>query len=250
MSPLRSGCGPPSCWGWDLLGSDAMPNMHGDVYLLPDPGLSPSARRSVFDSKYLCRRSLARNDRPRRVRECALALNQRASATVRSTHACESACQSQQTLSPAQASVMQRVGRRVGSFGPRPAGLTTRGAVVELIQVRGLYDQQLTALAPFDPNKFKILRPGWEVKPVEVVDRAPPEVREAFLNPMQFRRSEEEMEVIRASSDPVYPYWDPVLSNNRSERIKIITQHADKGLVSFRCEIFCKVGVFFVAKKT
>lgn len=167
------------------------------------------------------------NDRLHRVRECALALNQCASATVRSTHACESACQSQQSLSTAQASVMQRIGRRVGSFGPRPAGLTTRGAVIELLKVRDLYDQQPTALAPFDPNKLKILRPDWEVKPVEVVDRAPPEVREAFLNPTQFRRSEEEMEVIRASSDPVYPYWDPVLSNNRSERIKFIKQLAD-----------------------
>ena len=250
MSPLRSGYGPPPSSGeWDLWGSGAMPNMHGDIYPLPDPGLPPSVRRSAFDSKYLYRRSLARNDRLHRVRECALALNQCASATVRSAHACEPACQSQQSLSPAQASVMQRIGRRVGSFGPRPAGLTTRGAVIELLKVRDLYDQQPTALAPFDPNKLKILRPDWEVKPVEVVDRAPPEVREAFLNPTQFRRSEEEMEVIRASSDPVYPYWDPVLSNNRSERIKFIKQLADKGLVSFRREIFCKVGVFFVAKK-
>ena len=78
---------------------------------------------------------------------------------------------------------MQRIGRRVGSFGPRPAGLTTRGAIIELLKVRDLYDQQPTTLAPFDPNKLKILRPDWEVKPVEVVDRAPPEVREAFLNP-------------------------------------------------------------------
>ena len=131
-------------------------------------------------------------------------------------------------------------------YGTRPAGLTTRGAVIELLKVRDLYDQQPTALAPFDPNKLKILRPGWEVKPVEVVDRAPPEVREAFLNPTQFRRSEEEMEVIRASSDPVYPYWDPVLSSNRSERIKFTKQLADKGLVSFRREIFCKVGVLFL----
>ena len=144
MSPLRSGCGPPPCWGWGLWGSDAMPNMHGDIYPLPDPGLPPSVRRSAFDSKNLYRRSLARNDRLHRVRECALALNQCASATVRSTRACEFARQSQQTLSPAQASVMQRIGRRVGSFGPHPAGLTARGAVIELLNVRGLYDQQPT----------------------------------------------------------------------------------------------------------
>ena len=181
MSPLRSGCGPPLlCWGWDLWGSDAMPNMHGDICPLPGPGVPPSVRRSAFDSKYLCRRSLARNDRLHRVRECALALNQCASATVRSTHACESACQSQQSLSTAQASVTQRIGRRVGSFGPRPAGLTTRGAVIEFLTVPDLYDQQPTTLVPFE---LKILRPDWEVKLVEVVDRAPPEVREALSGP-------------------------------------------------------------------
>ena len=47
VSPLRSGCGPPPCWGWDLWGPDAMPNMHGDICPLPDPGLPPSVGEAL-----------------------------------------------------------------------------------------------------------------------------------------------------------------------------------------------------------
>ena len=223
---------------------------HGDVYPLPIAPVDPPLRRADVPQRYLYNRLQRRNCRRRRVRHASLVLNWCAEACVRSASCEEGASLSKSSFEPnaSQQSVLRRIGRRVGAAGPHP-GSSNREAVIELLKIQDLHEQQPSTLESFDWSKLKLLRDDWAVVPKDIVSVAPPAVAAMFHDVSQFRRSEEEMERALADTEPLYPYWDPVLKNDRTLRIRFLKTLAAKGLVPFRRRIFSKAGLFFVWKK-
>ena len=78
----------------------------------------------------------------------------------------------------AQQSAMERISRRVASFGRPPAQHSRREALQELLRVRNLYEQRPSVVVPFCEEKLQILQSS--PQPKEIADIAPPEVAKLF----------------------------------------------------------------------
>ncbi|CAK0888003.1 unnamed protein product, partial [Prorocentrum cordatum] len=156
---------------------------------------------------------------------------------------------SSRRLTEAQRSIISRVSRRIESYGERPDILPAT-ACADLIKSHDLYSGQPMNLKPYDPSLLKVLHR----------DRRPQELRgclgtegRRYLDHADelIFRTEAELDVLQESEliQPITPYWDPILKNNRRARIDFIKRLASVGLVGFRLSIRGRIGAFFVGKK-
>ena len=220
--------------------------VHGDPFPLPDPGLRSYI--GVRDApRYVRQRLHAGRDRDCRLREACASLNTLSLGTVRSEALHQSAFAATPP-SKTQRSVFSTLGRAIGAYGPSPADLVPRGALLELFKTQDLYEDTSCRVAPFDPEKLGVLHSNVEVKQVRSV--APPDIAKLFSHPNDFvRRSEEELDVVLDTSKPIRPYWDRLLLSSRATRIQLFRQLHRRGLVCFVRRIRSRLGVFFVWKK-
>ncbi|CAK0841362.1 unnamed protein product [Prorocentrum cordatum] len=139
---------------------------------------------------------------------------------------------SSRRLSEAQRSIIARVSRRVENHGERPDILPST-AYADLIKSHDLYSGQPMNLKPSSAAAWGQGRRYLD-NADELIFRT-----EAELGALQ------ESELIQ----PIAPYWDPILKNNRRARIDFIKRLASVGLVGFGLSIRGRVGAFCVGKK-
>ncbi|CAK0855523.1 unnamed protein product [Prorocentrum cordatum] len=116
---------------------------------------------------------------------------------------------------------------------PPPPGLTAEGAARELLASKGLYCQEPKNLAPFDLTKLKVAK--GRARPRSVANFLPPLPADMIRNPaLYIEKDEGEMEFMRQHTDPIRPYWDPVLRSSRTERWRLFRVLYELGLITFR----------------
>ncbi|CAK0907206.1 unnamed protein product, partial [Prorocentrum cordatum] len=127
-------------------------------------------------------------------------------------------------------------------------GLTAEGAARELLASKDLYSQEPKHLAPFDLTKLKVAK--GRARPRSVANFLPPLAGEMIRNPAQYiAKDEGEMEFTRQTTDPIKPYWDPVLRSSRLERWRLFRVLYELGLITFRPRLRARAALFFVKKK-
>ncbi|CAK0861936.1 unnamed protein product [Prorocentrum cordatum] len=156
---------------------------------------------------------------------------------------------SSRRLTEAQRSIISRVSRRIENYGERPDILPAT-AYADLIKSHDLYSGQPMNLKPYDPDLLKVLHR----------DRHPQVLRgclgsegRRYLDNADelIFRTEAELGAFQESemTQPITPYWDPILKNNCWARIDFIKRLASVGLVGFRLSIRGRIGAFCVGKK-
>ncbi|CAK0875914.1 unnamed protein product [Prorocentrum cordatum] len=134
------------------------------------------------------------------------------------------------------------------SVDPSKGGLTAEGAARELLASKDLYSQEPKHLAPFDLTKLKVAK--GRARPRSVANFLPPLAGEMIRNPAQYiEKDEGEMEFTRQTTDPIKPYWDPVLRSSRLERWRLFRVLYELGLITFRPRLRARAALFFVKKK-
>ncbi|CAK0868029.1 unnamed protein product, partial [Prorocentrum cordatum] len=150
--------------------------------------------------------------------------------------------------SATQASCLAHLRRNIGRHGPRPPGLTPRGALQELLKSDSLYAGAPSKVAPYSEDKLKF----WKSKivPKRVEDICPDFVVRAFADPDRYVRKPDRVFLADAEGlDPIVPYWDPHLAGSPDARVRFVRRLAERGLVGYRRRIRARVGCFFVEKK-
>ncbi|CAK0875312.1 unnamed protein product, partial [Prorocentrum cordatum] len=144
--------------------------------------------------------------------------------------------------------ILDSIVERVDAVGPPPPGLAAEGAARELLASKDLYSQEPKHLAPFDLTKLKVAK--GRARPRSVANFLPPLAGEMIRNPAQYiEKDEGEMEFTRQTTDPIKPYWDPVLRSSRLERWRLFRVLYELGLITFRPRLRARAALFFVKKK-
>ncbi|CAK0801165.1 unnamed protein product, partial [Prorocentrum cordatum] len=144
--------------------------------------------------------------------------------------------------------ILDSIVERVDAVGPPPPGLAAEGAARELLASKDLYSQEPKHLAPFDLTKLKVAK--GRARPRSVANFLPPLAGEMIRNPAQYiEKDEGEMEFTRQTTDPIKPYWDPVLRSSRLERWRLFRVLYELGLITFRPRLRARAAIFFVKKK-
>ena len=148
-----------------------------------------------------------------------------------------------------QLSIIDRVLRRVASFGPPPP-IDGRSALADILKSKDIYSGSDVPVRPYNPAKFSVLTSGIEAKPL--YDRLPP-IGQHFMNHASSLICREPAELERlvdaGNIQPVYPYWDVNLRHRRQLRLDLFRQLMKVGLVGLRLRIKARASLFFVTKK-
>ena len=133
-----------------------------------------------------------------------------------------------------------------------PPGLTGRESLAHMARSISSYDEMPNNLAPYDFEKIKILKST--VQPKDLKKLLPPSVL-PFITDFRHHVERGPLEVqaaLAADPDamPRVPYWDPVLRSQPQERMRLLRQMFQIGLVDLQPVIRAKAGIFFVKKKT
>ncbi|CAK0861426.1 unnamed protein product [Prorocentrum cordatum] len=210
----------------------------------------PSGFVDLADApRYLALRAVRRRCREHRLREAVRSINDLSRASV---HGFGSVPARGSTKpgepSATQASCLAHLRRNIGRHGPRPPGLTPRGALQELLKSDSLYAGAPSKVAPYSEDKLKF----WKSKivPKRVEDICPDFVVRAFADPDRYVRKPDRVFLADAEVlDPIVPYWDPHLAGSPDARVRFVRRLAERGLVGYRRRIRARVGCFFVEKK-
>ena len=125
----------------------------------------------------------------------------------------DAAVQPDLPLTQSQEWILNDVWRRVDRYGPRPSEMDE--------QTANLYTGEAAHLASFDLSKIKVLTRQLRLLPVH--DVLPPAAAVYMHKPSELiEKSIAEMEAEQELSDPVVPYWDPLLRNNRELRMEFM----------------------------
>ncbi|CAK0797517.1 unnamed protein product [Prorocentrum cordatum] len=112
--------------------------------------------------------------------------------------------------------ILDSITERVAAVAPPPPGLTAEGAARESLASKGLYCQGPQNLAPFDLTKLKVAK--GRARPRSVANFLPPLPADMIRNPaLYIEKDEGGMEFMRQHTDPIRPYWDPVLPGARAD---------------------------------
>jgi len=221
---------------------------HGDPFPLP-LGLDHSAfEKRAGVPRYLAQRLRRAHGRERRVQEAAAALNGLASPDAGSSALPSPPASGR--MSESERSALSRIGRRVASFGDRPADLTPKEALFALLRTNDLYSDEAHLREPFDESRLRVLR--GDFKPLPLIDRLDGEarrLRDGFRHSME--RTEAELtDLLEQGDAPVIrPYWCPRLRDSRDTRVSFFKRLHAIGLGTFRKGIRAEAGMFFVRKK-
>ena len=205
------------------------------MFPLPLPPAAPPPRRSDFGHRSVFDRMRKRWLRARLARHSVQVLNICAAGQARGSGAAPVASKSASSGPPsrAQASVQERIFKRVAAYGAPPS-LTPLEAVNELLRTSSIDEPRPSSLATFSWDKLRLLSPDWPVRPQDIADVAPTCVAEVFRNPQSVRLSEEELEHLYHRGDLVKPYWDPHLRDDKVMRKRFFATLRERGLLSFR----------------
>ncbi|CAK0811092.1 unnamed protein product [Prorocentrum cordatum] len=144
--------------------------------------------------------------------------------------------------------ILDSTTERVAAVGPPPPGLAAEGAARELLASKDLYCQEPKNLAPFHLTKLKVAK--GRARPRSVANFLPPLPADMIRNPaLYIEKDEGEMEFARQHTDPIRPYWDPVLRSSRTERWRLFRALYELGLITFRRRLRARAALFFVIKK-
>ncbi|CAK0833363.1 unnamed protein product, partial [Prorocentrum cordatum] len=122
------------------------------------------------------------------------------------------------------------------------------GAARELLASKDLYCQEPKKLAPFDLTKLKVAK--GRARPRSVANFLPPLPADMIRNPaLYIEKDEGEMEFTRQHTDPIRPYWGPVLRSSRTECWRLFRALYELGLITFRRRLRARAALFFVKKK-
>lgn len=151
---------------------------HGDIFPLPVPPELPAVDARARGRHYLAQRWCRSHARRGRLRDSVLALNwcysAAASGPGRFDPSEPSSSARATRPSPLQEAVLERMGRLVDSFGDGGPPVPLDEAAAELLRVPDMYSE-----------------------PRDILEVAALEVKKMFMNVVQFRRSEEELERAR-----------------------------------------------------
>lgn len=155
-------------------------------------------------------------------------------------------------LTKVQKTVIQHVQTSVHESGMCPPGLTGRDSLTHMARSISSYDEMPNNLASYDFDKIKILKST--VKPKDLKTLLPPSVL-PFITDFRHHVERDPLEVqAELATDPDamprMPYWDPVLRSQPHERMRLLRQMFQIGLVDLQPVIRAKAGIFFVKKKT
>ena len=138
-------------------------------------------------------------------------LRRRCNQAIDVLNALDAPCRSLQPLASvlppnaAQASIQQRLVRRVAAYGPAPA-LDGDEALHRLLQARDIYSARATPVRSYKPELFRVLDSGIRPKPLR--DLLPARARMLVDHPERFiLRSEQVTNQLLDSGaiQPVYP---------------------------------------------
>lgn len=151
-----------------------------------------------------------------------------------------------------QGLALERIRSAFNRAGDCPHDLQPEMALSSLLRSKNLYAEEPSNLAPYDPEKLKILRSMVVPKRLETV--VPPHVLSILRRKnTMIERCPRDVEV-ELNKDPhacpSRPYWDPVLKFDPAARVDLIKRLHRVGIVEFRKRIKCTVGIFFVKKKS
>ncbi|CAE7263778.1 unnamed protein product [Symbiodinium sp. CCMP2592] len=151
-------------------------------------------------------------------------------------------------LTQSQTWMMNDVMRRVAAFGEPPPGIDEETAIRDLAAKANLYMEEAAHLADCDMDKIKVLHRRRPVLPAHGL--LPPHAR-VYLDHFAelIEKSPGELEMEAETSDPIEPYWDPRLRNDKALRLKFYHALQDAGLLTFRRRRKARVGFFVVRKK-
>ena len=136
---------------------------HSDIFPLPCPGL---ARHDLGQHRAAQQAAARRRSRHAGVAESIVALNALASASALSPLAIVNP--PARVPNEPQASVIDRVGRRVSRWGAGP-GTPPKEALFELLKTNDMYDTEPQGLEVFDAERLKVLKRPTCPKPLETV---------------------------------------------------------------------------------
>ncbi|CAK0865122.1 unnamed protein product, partial [Prorocentrum cordatum] len=174
-------------------------------------------------------------------------LNHLAAAQPNSNSFCR-ARQSSRAPTAVQEWILDSIAERAAAVGPPPPGLTAEGAARELLASKDLYCQGPKNLAPFDLTKLKVAK--GRARPRSAANFLPPLPADMIRNPaLYIEKDEGEMEFMRQHTDPIRPYWDPVLRSSRTERWRLFRVLHELDLITFRRRLRARAALFFVKKK-
>lgn len=145
-------------------------------------------------------------------------------------------------LTSTQSSVAERICQSLKLHGDCHSDCTPESALSSLCGGKPSYDGVPNNLAPYDPNKLKILSKG--ASPRHVLQFLPPEAAAIVRD---FRRS-----ILRQPQPDIgrfSPYWDPVLRHSRTTRLDFVVRLFRAGLMTLRPVASSFVGAFCVRKK-
>ena len=133
-------------------------------------------------------------------------------------------------------------------FLPRPVRSQEfpDGALREVLRSKSVYDvDDDTTVTSYDPEKLKVLRGN--TRPLPAVGLVSDDARRFLENPEELvvKSADELLDV----GESVTPFWDARLAKDRSERRALIDRLHKVGLITWRREARCHIGVFFVRKK-
>ena len=198
-------------------------------------GRASSASRSVRDSSRV----------PRRCNLAISTLNRLATARCRPGVSTTRVA----SPTPAQAASRNRVAQAARRYGV-PSGWTPAEAFAEVVKSKDIYSLEQCTVRPFDRSKLKLLKRG--ISPAPLRPRLPSD-SQAVLDSLWTTvvRPAQEVEMLLESGEasPVTPYWDTVLRTDREQRVCLIRELAEVGLVCFQLRLYCRAALFFVEKK-
>ena len=154
-------------------------------------------------------------------------------------------------LTKVQTHVVECLHQGLRDVGPRPEGLTGSEALSQMARSSASYDEMPNNLADYDFEKVKILKS--QVRPKDLKTLLPPSLRPFISNFKDHvvrdrARVQAELEQ-NPDAMPRMPYWDPTLRSDETERMRLLRQMFDIGLVDLQPTVCARAGIFFVKKK-
>lgn len=147
-----------------------------------------------------------------------------------------------------QQSMLADMQTRIRNFLDHEPTVSDEESLADMLGASHLYDQEASHLASFDASKIKIFTR--KLRPMDASELCPPQVKQYIKHHQQFiERSSEDISRGLEESEPIRPYWDPKLRDNRSERIKLYQSLHDSGLLCFRRKRKSVIAYFTVKKK-
>ena len=147
----------------------------------------------------------------------------------------------------AQQSILSSMERRVAAYGSPPTDLSGEQAFSALLKSDDMYFLNTKNVADYDSSLLKVAKSN--VMPKIASTLLPEDPARFLLNPDKYIvRSDEEMHQWRSENSTFRPYWDAILSKDRSARVQLYRMLAAKGLIVLRPRIKSRVGIFVVEK--